>query len=245
MRLPIRCGPSFPAQASCLGMLSSMFHSSSPFKTLFFFSPGKALYSANMSPQSSCCTNGFGISSLPSTGLTSTSRVPLATTRPNAREDSLPSSSEEQEVSIAFCAPGEGRKLTSQHLLHIIQNQIHQGIVAFQHARNCIPRSSTRKSPENSNWHMEHTFSSSIKLHCYALVHILPQIQNVLLLRPLPATMGMLRCMPSPNSTTSAASMASASSSTASPMVFGAPSTAAAPAASGGVVAAFGHRRVL
>lgn len=42
---------------------------------------------------SSCCTNGLEITSLPSTGLTNTRRVPLATTNPNDRVDSFPSSS--------------------------------------------------------------------------------------------------------------------------------------------------------
>jgi hypothetical protein len=42
---------------------------------------------------SSCCTNGLAIDSLPSTGLTSTRSVPLATTNPNDRVVSFPSSS--------------------------------------------------------------------------------------------------------------------------------------------------------
>lgn len=42
---------------------------------------------------SSACTNGFAISSLPSTGLTSTNRVPRATTKPRDRVEVFPSSS--------------------------------------------------------------------------------------------------------------------------------------------------------
>jgi hypothetical protein len=46
-----------------------------------------------MVDHSSACTNGFAISSLPSTGLTSTNSVPLATTSPSGLVDVLPSSS--------------------------------------------------------------------------------------------------------------------------------------------------------
>jgi hypothetical protein len=97
------------------------------------------------------------------------------------------------------------------------------------------------KAPSQMPWELQaekrmtHTFSPPIKLHRYALVHILPQIQNILLLRPLPA-LRMLCSMPSPTTTASVAPASSAAS------VFGVPSTAAAPAASRGVLAAFGHR---
>jgi hypothetical protein len=90
--------------------------------------------------------------------------------------------------------------------------------------------------PKTPDWDAARTFSPPIKLHRYALVHILPQIQNILLLRPLP-TLRVLRSMAP---TTTAASMAAAPSAATS--VFGVPSTATAPAASGGLVTAFGHR---
>lgn len=64
----------------------------SPFAYLAFFSILRILHVV-IAQSSSGCANGFAISSLPSTGLTRTSRVPLATTRPSGRVDSFPSSS--------------------------------------------------------------------------------------------------------------------------------------------------------
>lgn len=83
---------------------------------------------------------GFAISSLPSTGLTRTRRVPRATTRPKERVDSLPSSSVgwRAQLFVSFRAiadVGRGRKrLTSHHLLHVVEHEIHEGVVALEGA---------------------------------------------------------------------------------------------------------------
>lgn len=52
----------------------------------------------NVDQSSPCCANGFSISSLPSRGLMTTSRVPRATTSPRDLVASLPSSS-----SVMIC----------------------------------------------------------------------------------------------------------------------------------------------
>jgi hypothetical protein len=96
---------------------------------------------------SSCCTNGLAISSLPSTGLTSTSSVPLATTKPSDRDDSFPSSSGGRESAQVGSVESGTAYLTSQNLRYIIENQIHECIVALQSTSDCKGRIVSQGNP--------------------------------------------------------------------------------------------------
>lgn len=62
-------------------------------------------FDATWSQSSSGAANGLAISSLPSTGVITTSSVPRATTRPSGRVESFPSSS-----AFLFWAKGESQK---------------------------------------------------------------------------------------------------------------------------------------
>ena len=123
------------------------------------------------SQSSSAWRKGFAITSLPSTGLTTTRRVPRTTTSPSGRVISLPSSSGENKLvsnrlhvlsSVLNWIGWVG--YTSQQLLHLVQHQVHQRVVPLQHAGRLAP---------------------AVELDRDALVEVLFEVQDVFLLGPL------------------------------------------------------------
>ena len=83
---------------------------------------------------SSSWTKGFAISSLPSTGLMSTRRVPRATRRPRGLVDVLPSSSGKncQPKLLFSLRLGSLVQHTTCVLSHVIENEVHELVVTFQ-----------------------------------------------------------------------------------------------------------------
>jgi len=82
------------------------------------------------------CTKGLAISSLPSSGLISTSNVPLATIRPRDLVLSFPSSSVLRNVSAwggNVAGVEEGRR-TPQCFLHVVEDEVHELIVPLERA---------------------------------------------------------------------------------------------------------------
>ena len=106
----------------------------------------------------------MAISSLPSTGLMTTSIVPRATSNPSDLEDVLPSSSVDPVSISSPCA--RLLWLTSGNLLDTIQNQVHELVVTFESA-----------------YHLP----ASVEFDIDLLVHVFVQIEDVFFLGPFRA----------------------------------------------------------
>ena len=134
---------------------------------------------------SSWLLKGFAICSLPSRGLMRTRRVPRATMRPREREDSLPSSSAAEAslgVRVLKTVESEGRT----HRVIIPSHRQAPGsstdhIPSRSLSLRNISPDSTRSFSFNTP--SKRTFSPSVELDANLLVHILGQIQYILLLR--------------------------------------------------------------
>jgi hypothetical protein len=134
---------------------------------------------------SSAWAKGFAISSLPSTGLMSTSSVPLATTRPRCLVPSLPSSSATSVLLVYTGQPifGDKEPQTSQCLLSVVEHEVHQRIEALEDTLDCSANVSRSAGSEGRAG--RHTFAPTVELDADLLVHVLAQIEDVLLLGPL------------------------------------------------------------
>lgn len=107
---------------------------------------------------------------------------------------------------------------TSQSLLHIIQHQIHQLIIALQSSDNCGNQRIV-SAPRLSNQidlvkiHVQLTFSAPVEFDRDLLVHIFGQIENILLLwllgGPSAATTSTTAMIPSSGCTAAATEVTS------------------------------------
>jgi hypothetical protein len=137
---------------------------------------------------SSCCTNGFAISSLPSTGLTRTSNVPRATTSPRGRVEVLPSSS--VGLGLVFVQERDEREesrprttsSTSSNTKFISASYPFSVPVTVSSNSSALILILDFLSKYVGTRH--HTLPSSCKLDADFLVHVFPQVENILLLRP-------------------------------------------------------------
>ena len=151
--------------------------------------------------------NGFGISSLPSTGEMTTRRVPRATIRPSLRYLMLPSSSGSSQIGRC---EHEDQRHTSQRFFDLIQDKVHELVVAFERANDC-----KRLAPALlPNCPALHTFSSATELDGDLLVHVLAQVKNVLFLRALSLSARTARLCTATTATSSPAVAAPTSAST-------------------------------
>ena len=96
--------------------------------------------------------------------------------------------------------------LTSQHFLYIVQDEIHQLVVSFQrshHYADPVPLAprTIEHSFAQSSTRGARTFPTAVEFHRDLFVHVLGQIEDVLLLR-------LLRLLSAPTSSAAAAGTA-------------------------------------
>jgi hypothetical protein len=124
----------------------------------------------------------------------------------------LPSSS---ETDISVCCRKEyiSQEHTTSDLFHVVENQVHQLVVAFQRAGDCNEwKLASGILPTNTS-KTELTLPATAELDSHSLVHVLVEIKDILLLALAAVFATSSATTTSPISTASAAPTATAAAS--------------------------------